>query len=347
MGIAYNQICRWVALRAKQLSGGDTADVEAAYASTTVEGSLDGVEVPYSALKQDVLAVEAELVELICASNNPIYKRAFAARSSAVPNGEPVPLVDERGWRFIGAYDSILDNSSGFALTEQPIRIVQRFLDDQAQDTPFFKIQPFHYAFQGEIIIHTTDAVRFRGCSWDYGTQSALFDITDHPVGTDTFVEANVNISTDRITLTSHNYVTGIPVRLSTDGTLPSPLSTGQIYYLIVINANTVELASSQADAFAGIGIDLTTDGSTGATHTVTPVEDAGGGQSPLPQALQELWGCKILAQLPQEDWFIPEASYYRSLANEKTNEVIEGRIRMLSMPSMPDAAARVAAVKD
>jgi len=76
---------------------------------------------------------------------------------------------------------------------------------------------------------------------------------------------------TDVITTSSaHQYNrSGIPVQLTTTGTLPAPLSTGTTYWVIWLSANTLNLAASHADAIAGTPIvDITTIGT--GVHTLS-----------------------------------------------------------------------------
>lgn len=72
---------------------------------------------------------------------------------------------------------------------------------------------------------------------------------------------------TDLLTV-ARDYLTGERVRVSSAGTLPAPLVAATNYYSIRFSATTIKLATSVANAFAGIAIDLTTAG-TGA-HTIT-----------------------------------------------------------------------------
>lgn len=76
--------------------------------------------------------------------------------------------------------------------------------------------------------------------------------------------------ATDILTLSvsNANFATGVPVSVSSTGTLPAPLMTGppQLYYVIRIglsttNPGTIKLATSYANAIAGIAIDITMDG--------------------------------------------------------------------------------------
>lgn len=64
-------------------------------------------------------------------------------------------------------------------------------------------------------------------------------------------------------------------------------------------------------------------------------------GSSPLPQELAVLWICEVLASLPQENWFIQEGAFYRGFAAEKRSQIIDGKIRVMTMPTMPISKSR------
>lgn len=81
-----------------------------------------------------------------------------------------------------------------------------------------------------------------------------------------TFLPADVNTGTEEITIVGHGYRTGDRCTISTTGTRPSPLTTAT-YYIINISANLIKLATTQANAYAGTAINLTTQGT--GTHTV------------------------------------------------------------------------------
>lgn len=80
------------------------------------------------------------------------------------------------------------------------------------------------------------------------------FDASDKGVAGD------VDLATDEITLTAHNTYTGQQWVYNSDGgTDIGGLTTGTTYYEIFVDANTIKLATSEANAWAGTGIDLTT----------------------------------------------------------------------------------------
>lgn len=84
------------------------------------------------------------------------------------------------------------------------------------------------------------------------------------------FVDADVNTSTDEITESSHGLITSQAVRLVTSGTLPTGLSTATTYYVIKVDDNKFQLATSEANADAGTQIDITAASGGGNHHVKT-----------------------------------------------------------------------------
>jgi len=76
------------------------------------------------------------------------------------------------------------------------------------------------------------------------------------------------DFATDSNLDVAREYTTGEKVRVSTDNTLPSPLTAGTDYYVIKISATEIRLATSVANAIAGTEVTLTSDGV--GNHTVT-----------------------------------------------------------------------------
>jgi flagellin len=88
-------------------------------------------------------------------------------------------------------------------------------------------------------------------------------------------VNSAINVAADTISIASHGYSTGQALTLSSTGGLPVPLATSTTYYVIKVDANTIKLATSSANALAGTAINLTSQGGVGSTITLTP---SGGG---------------------------------------------------------------------
>ena len=98
-----------------------------------------------------------------------------------------------------------------------------------------------------------------------YGRGSGSFA----SLATDTFVgDTDVDPDTDRITVTGHAYTTGDPVRLTQGaGTAPVGLVDGNVYFVIVVDVNTIQLSRT----LGGVAVNITADGS--GTITLTDVE--------------------------------------------------------------------------
>lgn len=82
-----------------------------------------------------------------------------------------------------------------------------------------------------------------------------------------TFADTDVNTGTERITVTGHGYSTGTVFTLTNPGTLPTPFVISTNYYVIRIDANTIQVATSLALALAGTPINITNAGS--GTNTI------------------------------------------------------------------------------
>lgn len=81
-----------------------------------------------------------------------------------------------------------------------------------------------------------------------------------------------VTVGTDTIAATAHGFNTGDFVTYDNGGgTDITGLTSGNNYYVIRVNANSLKLASTYANAVAGTAVDLTVVG-VGAAHTLTPV---------------------------------------------------------------------------
>lgn len=94
-------------------------------------------------------------------------------------------------------------------------------------------------------------------------TYADLFAILNPVVGTFTITIASPGV----ITLTSHELQTGDALYLTTTGALPTGLAINTRYFAIRIDANTVRLATTYANAIAGTAIN--TSGSQSGVHSL------------------------------------------------------------------------------
>jgi len=92
-----------------------------------------------------------------------------------------------------------------------------------------------------------------------------------------------VNLTNNTITISSHGYSTGdVIIYDKNGGTIVTGLTNYNAYYVIVVNSNTIKLATSATNATAGTAVDLTIVGS-GAQRLYEPLTDAGNGYFAAP----------------------------------------------------------------
>jgi hypothetical protein len=92
-----------------------------------------------------------------------------------------------------------------------------------------------------------------------------------------TFTDTDVSVADDTITITAHGFITGDKGQFSSTGTLPAGLSTSTDYFIIKVDANTIKVATSLANALLGTALNITGQGTVAATNTFTPTAIAGG----------------------------------------------------------------------
>lgn len=124
-----------------------------------------------------------------------------------------------------------------------------------------------------QIVNQNTDLATFP----IFGTDNLAVDaaITVSTPTSQGFTSANVIIGSDTITITNHGFSTGLLVTLTTAGVLPTGLAVATNYFVISVDANTIALASSLANANAGTRIDLTGAGSGSSTVVPTALASA------------------------------------------------------------------------
>jgi len=86
----------------------------------------------------------------------------------------------------------------------------------------------------------------------------------------ESFAASAVTVATDLIAVQSNvdRWITGVKVRVSTTGALPTGLLAATDYFVIRDTSASIKLATNLANAVAGVAIDITGQGS--GTHTLT-----------------------------------------------------------------------------
>lgn len=108
------------------------------------------------------------------------------------------------------------------------------------------------------------------------GLSVAHYATVTTPSAVDIDADTEVDVDEDTLTVTGHGFATGLKGQLTSSGTLPAGLSTSTDYFVIVVDEDTIQLASSLANANAGTAVDITNVGTAASTHTFTPTALAG-----------------------------------------------------------------------
>lgn len=88
-------------------------------------------------------------------------------------------------------------------------------------------------------------------------------------------VSSVVGVTNNTLTKVAHGFSSGLKVAATSSSTLPAGLSVTN-YYVIKVDADTIKLATSAALALVGTPVDITDQGTDGATHTLTPAAISG-----------------------------------------------------------------------
>jgi hypothetical protein len=89
-------------------------------------------------------------------------------------------------------------------------------------------------------------------------------------------VASTIDVDANTITIASHDFSSGLKGQLTTTGTLPAGLALATDYFVIVVDSDTIKLASSLNNANDGTAINITNQGSDSGTHTFTATSLAG-----------------------------------------------------------------------
>lgn len=171
MAIPYNVIRREVSLRSAQIRGSSQATLESTYTSTWAT-SLDGAEIPISAMKSEILNIEAELAHIIGSDASHPYRTYIYGRSDTLANLDGTPVVDNADNPFVGVFDSCADETTNRPLTLMPTETLTDY-----EDAFFNDVQLWNYCIVGNTIQHTrADGAYLQGCVWNRTTQEAAYD---------------------------------------------------------------------------------------------------------------------------------------------------------------------------
>lgn len=164
---------------------------------------------------------------------------------------------------------AVLDTETSLTKQVSLLNMITLFMTSPTIVTPIVTTPPTNIArLTGEISDYTgrtapTDWLFCDGTAYSRTTYATLFGVICASMGTVTTTIAAPGV----LTLTAHALQTGDSVYMTTTGALPTGLSANTLYYAIRTGANTFNLATSRANAYAATAI--TTTGSQSGTHTL------------------------------------------------------------------------------
>lgn len=170
MAINYSEIKSATALRLAQLQGTSQSTLETAYTAYT----LDGAEIPASGLKDAILSIERELVQLIGNNAQHPARSLLYGRSVDLSDLDSTPTQDQTGAEFFGIFDSCADADNFKPCTWQPTQTISDIVDGGStffSDTDFY-----YYNITGNYIRTTRSSVFLQGVAWSYDLQEAAYD---------------------------------------------------------------------------------------------------------------------------------------------------------------------------
>lgn len=178
-----------------------------------------------------------------------IRVREIIQRDSITVNLRQIPLPD----RFLQAIE--------LRLLTDPVTVLEELnLPEMTRVRTSGAGTPTRYTIHTEIEFNKPPGSSIPGEIIFYESVEALqgFD----------FLDADVSVADDTITETGHGIPDLTRVRLTTTGVLPTGLAADTDYWVIVVDADTISLATSAANALADTAIDITA-AAGGGTHTL------------------------------------------------------------------------------
>lgn len=150
--------------------------------------------------------------------------------------------------------ESMLDTAQSRTAIADKLALIDYYLSppETCSGTAIFFLNPatvaFPVTFPASDLVATTQGTTIR--------PSQRFEARD-AVTISALVSENFTVAGDDLTV-AREYMTGEKVRLATSGTLPPPLAVATDYYVVKVDATTINLAETLDDAISGTIISLT-----------------------------------------------------------------------------------------
>lgn len=174
--ISPKRVLAQVAIRSQQIAGTSQAALEANYNTANLATVLDGGDIPYSAMRDTVLAAEAELAEIIANDIAHPYRDLLAGRSADLESGDPVPTTSNGGIEFIGVFSGANDSDDDLPLIPGPMQEILRF---QRTTPSRYTTDIRKYRIENGYLYHTREEAYLNGCVFSRAAALARFSSTD------------------------------------------------------------------------------------------------------------------------------------------------------------------------
>lgn len=175
--IPYNRIARSVALRANQIADADdAAALDAQYTGDLADdANMDGMEVPYTALKDTILAIEKRIAERIAKNANGLYRSFLRGLTDSLESGDELPTIDTDDNEFIGVFGAAFDDDNGDnePLTEATIQEIRRINRNQRAGA---RPDVFQFKIVGTRLYHTRGSAYLEGCVYNDIERAEAYD---------------------------------------------------------------------------------------------------------------------------------------------------------------------------
>lgn len=167
MSVSYQLLLHDVGLRMNALVGAQFAPLETTYATATLtSANFKSADFPFSSFRDTILMAVADYVRAIASVGNHPDRINFADTINTLANGAVIPAVGSGGAKVVGVYGSIYDSSSGLPLTEQPLEVVRRLVQETWR-----VYQLYYFKIDGRRLYHTRPNANIEVCVYDRSAQ--------------------------------------------------------------------------------------------------------------------------------------------------------------------------------
>lgn len=233
------------------------------HSGTSIKFSLDS-SIDISSLASSPIVVQGKLSGAQSGdwsnTDNVEYYTDFTSevRTSLPSAGSPVTVQEAtHGVATSDVFITLMDNSADTSSNDWSLFFADRV---DIADASTFDVDVEYSTLPSDItaFVGISNKVTSTGSTY---TPSTDVNITHDQ----TFIDGDVSVTNDTITITSHGLTNGDPVQFTTTGTLPTGLSTGTTYYVVSATANTFKVSTTSG----GSAVDITA-ASGGGTHTLS-----------------------------------------------------------------------------